>query len=90
MAFECTARMTSNQRHFPACHSDHRRSGQLPQRMSRSATPYRRTRPCIYLGPRRYGLSDVSLREPTAQNRVYEVTRLLEVTGTEPPYILVG
>ncbi|KAI2867506.1 hypothetical protein CBS12448_471 [Aspergillus niger] len=37
-----------------------------------------------------YGLSDMSPREPTAQNRVYELSRLLEVAGIEPPYVLVG
>ncbi|GCB19786.1 uncharacterized protein YqjL [Aspergillus awamori] len=37
-----------------------------------------------------YGLSGMSLREPTAQNRVYELSRTLEVAGIEPPYVLVG
>ncbi|GKZ24240.1 hypothetical protein AbraIFM66951_002301 [Aspergillus brasiliensis] len=37
-----------------------------------------------------YGLSDVSPREPTAQNRVYELSRVLEEAEIEPPYVLVG
>ncbi|PWY80815.1 alpha/beta-hydrolase [Aspergillus sclerotioniger CBS 115572] len=37
-----------------------------------------------------YGQSEVSPLPPTAQNRVLELGRLLDVAGIQPPYILVG
>jgi pimeloyl-ACP methyl ester carboxylesterase len=37
-----------------------------------------------------YGLSERSPLEPTAENRIRELSRLLETAGIDPPYVLVG